>query len=92
MIDYTLYFVFGFALGIVVAIFIYTAYLKKKKSTAKEVIDNAENQVEQIKKEKLTNCWTANFLATHYNVNILAVFGCSCNDWLHHVVRNWEAK
>ena len=53
MIDYTLYFVFGFALGIVVAIFIYTAYLKKKKSTAKEVIDNAENQVEQIKKEKL---------------------------------------
>ena len=27
--------------------------MKKKKSTAKEVIDNAENQVEQIKKEKL---------------------------------------
>ena len=36
-----------------VAIFIYTAYLKKKKSTAKDVMDNAENQVEQIKKEKL---------------------------------------
>ncbi len=53
MIELIIYFVVGLILGITLAIFIYTAYLKKKKSTAKEVLDNAENQVEQIKKEKL---------------------------------------
>jgi ribonuclease Y len=53
LIEFIVYFVIGLALGIVIAIFAYTLYLKKKKTTAKEVIDNAENQVEQIKKEKL---------------------------------------
>jgi len=48
-----IYFVVGLALGIALAILTYTAYLKKKKTTAKDVIDSAENQVEQTKKEKL---------------------------------------
>ncbi len=53
IIELIIYFAIGLILGIALATFIYTAYLKKKKSTAKEVLDNAENQVEQIKKEKL---------------------------------------
>jgi ribonuclease Y len=52
-IEFILYIALGLILGIGIAIFAYTAYLKKKKSTAKEVMDNAENQVEQIKKDKL---------------------------------------
>jgi ribonuclease Y len=52
-VELIVYLVVGLILGITLAIFAYTAYLKKKKSTAKEVMDNAENQVEQIKKEKL---------------------------------------
>ena len=31
---------------------VYNAYLKKKKMTAKEVLDSAHQQVEKIKKEK----------------------------------------
>jgi ribonuclease Y len=52
-LEFAIYFIFGMVLGISGAIFAYTAHLKKKKSTAKEVIENAESQVEQIKKEKL---------------------------------------
>jgi len=53
--EYIIYLVLGFGLGVVITLMIYSAYLKKKKSTAKDVINNAETEVEQIKKEKLFN-------------------------------------
>ncbi len=45
----------GLIIGIIMTYAAYSAYLRKKKSTAKEVLDNTYNQVEQIKKEKLIN-------------------------------------
>lgn len=43
----------GILVGTLGTYLIFNAYLSKKKTTAKEVLDNAHNQVEQIKKESL---------------------------------------
>lgn len=43
----------GLIVGSLAATGIYTAYLHKKKNTAKEVLDSAYQQVEKTKKEKL---------------------------------------
>ena len=50
-VEFIVSLIVGLILGCGFTIFAYTAYLKKKKSTAKDVMASAENQVEQIKKE-----------------------------------------
>ena len=43
----------GLVLGSLLSLGTYSAYMRKKKSTAKEVLDNAHLEVEKTKKEKL---------------------------------------
>ena len=50
--DLILYMIVGLVFGIALTLFSYTAYLKKKKSTAKDLIENAKNQADQANKEK----------------------------------------
>ncbi len=45
--------VIGMVIGFFITYAIYTAYLRKKKTTAKEVLDSAQFQVEQQKKESM---------------------------------------
>jgi ribonuclease Y len=40
-------------IGAIITYLGYNAYLRKKKSTAKELLDNAQGQVEKIKKDQL---------------------------------------